>query len=95
MFIVLEGIDGSGKSTQARLLADWFKEQGHEVVLTKEPGGTDIGRQIAGVILDNNNKEMSPWTEIVLYAADRMQHLAEVVVPSLKAGKTVVCSRYV
>lgn len=94
MFITLEGPEGSGKTTQARLLAEWLRERGHEVVLVREPGGTPIGDQIRAVLHDPANTAMAPWTEVFLYAASRAQLVSEVIRPALEAGKVVLCDRY-
>lgn len=94
MFITLEGPDGSGKTTQARLLAEWLRDQGYQVVLTREPGGTDIGDQIRGVLHDLRNTAMDPRTEILLYSASRAQHVAQLIRPALAAGKIVISDRY-
>jgi len=94
MFITLEGPDGSGKTTQARLLAEWLREQGYEVILTREPGGTDIGDQIRAVLHDANNTAMDARTEILLYSASRAQHVAQRIRPALAAGKIVISDRY-
>ena len=94
MFITLEGPDGSGKTTQARLLAEWLREQGYEVVLTREPGGTDIGDQIRAVLHDPRNTAMNARAEILLYSASRAQHVAQRILPALAAGKIVISDRY-
>ena len=94
MFITLEGPEGCGKTTQIHLLADWLREQGYEVVLTREPGGTDIGDQIRGVLHDLRNTAMDARTEILLYSASRAQHVAQLIRPSLAAGKIVISDRY-
>ena len=93
--IVLEGIDGSGKSTQAGLLCEYIKSTGREVLFTREPGGCPIAEKIRDIILDKSNAEMEPLTEAYLYAAARAQHVREVIAPALKGGKIVVCDRFV
>lgn len=95
MFITFEGIDGSGKSTQVRLLAEEFKRMGRDVVITREPGGTCISEIIRGILLDRENVEMTKETELLLYAASRAQHMGEVILPALKGGKMVICERFV
>lgn len=94
MFITLEGPEGSGKTTQIPLLVDWLREQGYEVELTREPGGTDIGNQIRDVLHDPVNTAMDATAEILLYSADRAQHVAQCIRPALAAGKVVVSDRY-
>ncbi|BBO78929.1 thymidylate kinase [Desulfosarcina widdelii] len=94
MFITLEGIEGSGKSTQITAIARWLKEAGYDCLTTREPGGTSIGGQIRSVLLHPANDDMAPGTELLLYVADRVQHLETVVRPALAAGKVVVCDRY-
>ncbi|MCA0253554.1 MAG: dTMP kinase [Actinobacteria bacterium] len=95
VFIVFEGGDGVGKSTQARLLADWLQNQGHEVVLTFEPGDTKAGAVMRQIVLDPATGDLSPRAETLLYAADKAHHLYEVVLPALERGAIVVCDRYV
>lgn len=94
MFITLEGPEGSGKSTQAALLARRLRRDGYDTVLTREPGGTKIGRQIRQVILSPANRRLAPEAELGLYFSDRAQHLRELVWPALASGKIVVCDRF-
>jgi dTMP kinase len=94
LFITFEGSDGSGKTTQIHLLAEHCRKSGHQVLLTREPGGTPIAENIRAVILDPKNKELAPTTEALLYAASRAQHVAEVIRPALKEGKLVFCDRF-
>jgi thymidylate kinase len=93
--IVIEGPDGSGKSTQIRLMKEYLAAKGFEVVETREPGGTRIGEKIRDIILDRDNTEMNPVTEALLYAASRAQHVHEVIKPEVMKGKIVICTRYV
>ena len=94
MFITLEGPEGSGKTTQAYLLAEYLKEKGVDLVLSREPGGTSIGDKIRDILHDPANTEMFPWAEVLLYSASRAQLVAQTIRPSLEAGKVVVCDRY-
>lgn len=94
MFITLEGPDGSGKTTQIRLLHDALVAAGYDVLLTREPGGTAIGDQIRAVVHDVTNVELVPTAEILLYSASRAQLVAQVIRPALAAGKIVLCDRY-
>ena len=93
-FITFDGIDGCGKSTQAALLVPRLREAGHAVLETREPGGTRIGRGLRTVLLDPENGNMSAHCELLLYLADRVQHLDEAIRPALARGETVVCDRY-
>jgi len=94
MFITFEGPDGSGKSTQMKLLADYLAGRGFPVSTTREPGGTPIGDQIRQVLLDPANRAMHARTEILLFIASRAQHTEEVIRPRLRAGEIVLCDRY-
>ena len=94
MFITLEGIEGSGKTTQARYMVKFLQSQGHDCVMTREPGGTRIGKKIRAILLDPESKDMDPLAELLLYTADRAQHIKELVNPFLSAGKTVLCDRF-
>ena len=94
MFISFEGIEGSGKTTNIRHAVGFLRDKGHDCVITREPGGTRIGEKIRAILLDPSNKEMDPLTELLLYTADRSQHIKELIAPFLSAGKTVVCDRY-
>lgn len=94
-FITFEGTDGSGKTTQIKLLEEYLKEKGYEVVLSREPGGTKVSELIRDLILDPANTEIVPLTEMILYAASRAQHVAQVIMPALEAGKIVICDRFV
>lgn len=94
MFITLEGTEGSGKTTQIKAIARWLKAAGFECLTTREPGGTPIGGQIRSVLLHPDNAELAPTAELLLYVADRVQHLETVIRPALAAGQVVVCDRY-
>jgi dTMP kinase len=92
MFVTFEGVDWSGKSTQAELLADWLRAEGRSVVATREPGGIPVAEAIRDLVLHGD--DMSPWTEAALYAAARAEHVAALVRPALERGDDVVCDRY-
>jgi dTMP kinase len=94
MFITLEGIEGSGKTTQIQAIARFLTAGGLDCLTTREPGGTAIGSQIRSVLLNPDNGALVPTAEMLLYVADRVQHLESVVRPALAAGKVVVCDRY-
>ena len=92
MFVSFEGVDWSGKSTQARLLVEWLRAQGRTVLATREPGGTPAAEAIREVVL--HGPQMAPWTEAALYAAARADHVALAIRPALERGEDVVCDRY-
>ncbi|MDR2867723.1 MAG: dTMP kinase [Acholeplasmatales bacterium] len=94
MFITFEGGEGSGKTTIINSLNNFLASLQHQVVLTREPGGTRIGEKIRDIILDAQNIDIDPYTESILFAASRAQHLKEVIIPALQAGKIVICDRF-
>ncbi|MEL7116142.1 MAG: dTMP kinase [Pseudomonadota bacterium] len=94
LFITFEGIDGSGKSTQARLLADVLRAEGHDVVLTREPGGSPGADEIRRMVLEGDPDRWSAETEILLFTAARRDHLERLIAPSLAAGRIVICDRF-
>lgn len=94
-FIAFEGGDGSGKSTQARLLADRLRAAGHEVLLTREPGGTEVGERLRSLVLDPAHAPIDAVTEALIFAASRSAHVRQLILPALQAGRTVVTDRYV
>ena len=95
LFIAFEGGEGTGKTTQARLLAIWLREQGYDVVTTHEPGATKIGMRLRALLLDTRHTGMSPHAEALMYAADRAEHVASVIEPALDRGAVVITDRYV
>jgi dTMP kinase len=95
VFVVFEGGDGVGKTTQVELLCGWLAKAGHEVLRTFEPGDTTVGAMIRRIVLDPATGDMSPRAEALLYAADKAQHIFAVVRPALERGAVVVCDRYV
>lgn len=94
LFITFEGMDGSGKSTQLRLLATRLREAGYLVTETAEPGGTPIGRQIRQILLNNHNRELSPTAELLLYFASRAQAVDQWIMPAMEAGGIVLSDRF-
>lgn len=94
MFVTIEGPEGSGKSSVTKKVTEMLEKEGHEVILTREPGGTPIAEQIRNVILDKGNTKMDGMTEALLYAASRRQHLVEKVWPLSKEGKIVISDRF-
>jgi dTMP kinase len=95
MFITFEGMDGAGKTTQINLLKKHLEEKGYDVVLTREPGGTEVCEKIRDIILDKDHFGMNNMCEAFLYAASRAEHVEKVIKPALKAGKIVICDRFV
>src|SRR5580658_422607 len=93
-FITFEGIDGCAKTTQFRMLAQWLRDRGKDVVETIEPGGTEIGRQIRKILLDPASADIQPRTELLLYFASRAQNVDQVIRPALDSGKVVLCDRF-
>ena len=95
IFVVLEGGEGVGKTTQLTLLETWLKDGGHRVVRTREPGGTEIGERIRTLVLDHGQGEVDPRTEALLMAASRAAHVEQKIRPALASGSVVLCDRYV
>ena len=95
MFVCFEGGEGAGKSTQSRALGAWLEAEGYSVVLTFEPGDTEVGRQLRRIVLDPATGVLSDRTEALLYAADKAEHVETVVLPALRAGSVVITDRYV
>lgn len=94
IFISIEGIEGTGKSTQARLLSEYLSKKRYKTMLTEEPGGTPIGRHIRKVLLSTRHKKMDYLTELLLYNAARVQHIKEKIIPAIEAGKIVITDRF-
>lgn len=95
MFITFEGIEGAGKSTMMALLANHMRDLGDTPVMTREPGGSRLGKRLRTMLLDSRMDRVSPHAELCLFLADRAQHIAEVILPALEAGQSVLCDRYV
>ncbi len=94
MFITLEGIEGAGKTSQLNRIVSFLKDRGIGCTTTREPGGTQIGAQIRQVLLNPKNSDLNANAELLLYVADRVQHIKTVIEPELKAGRTVLCDRF-
>lgn len=94
IFITFEGVEGSGKSSQIKLLEQYLEEHGYDHFVTREPGGPPISEAIRKLLLDVNNAEMVPETELLLYLASRAQHTVQWIIPALEQGKIVICDRY-
>src|SRR3984957_19421322 len=94
LFITLEGLDGSGKTTQIKRLATWIQKRGLDAVITRQPGGTATGDRIRALLLDSGSAQLAPMTEMALMFADRAQAIAEVIEPALVSGKVVLCDRF-
>jgi dTMP kinase len=94
MFITLEGIEGAGKSSQLENIVAFFKGRGYPCVTTREPGGTAVGAQIRGILLDPENRDLDPRAELLLYVADRVQHIKTVIEPHLEERRVVLCDRF-
>jgi dTMP kinase len=95
LLLAFEGGEGAGKSTQARLVAIWLRENGYDVLATHEPGATKIGMRLRALLLDTSHTGLSPWAEVMMYAADRAEHVASVIAPALARGTIVVTDRFV
>lgn len=95
VFVCFEGGEGAGKSTQAKALAAWLEGRGHQVRLTFEPGDTPVGRLLRDIVLDPATGQLSPRTEVLLYAADKAEHVDTLVLPALQRGEVVITDRYV
>jgi len=93
-FITFEGCEGSGKSTQIRLMADFLRARGAEVIITREPGGTPLAERIRGLLMETSGETIAPLTELFLYEAARAQHVQQVVLPALQHGAIVLCDRF-
>ncbi|HCU25567.1 MAG TPA: dTMP kinase [Deltaproteobacteria bacterium] len=94
LFLTFEGGEGSGKSTQIKILAETLRKRGLPCLATREPGGTEIGTEIRRLLLDGKNRHLAPSAELLLYAADRAQHIHEIIRPALAEGRHVLCDRF-
>lgn len=94
LFITFEGVEGSGKSTQLAAIADRLRAAGVDLVVTREPGGTEVGRRLRSILLEPAEETVTPFVELLLYAADRAQHIETVVLPALARGEVVISDRY-
>jgi dTMP kinase len=94
LFITFEGTEGTGKSTQAALLAENLRGEGRRVMITREPGGTRLGEELRRILLGDGFEELDPTAELFIYMADRAQHVAQVILPALDEGKVVICDRF-
>jgi len=94
MFITFEGLDASGKSSAIKEIKTWLEDLGHKVLLTREPGGTEIGEEIRSLLLKNRKEKMDPWTEALLFIGSRRQHLTDVIVPALEKKYIVISDRF-
>lgn len=95
LFITFEGTDGTGKSTQIEFAREYFESRGFNVLMSREPGGTSISEKLRDILLDKANGEMSPVTEMMIYAASRAQLVSEVIIPAVNDGTVVICDRFV
>jgi dTMP kinase len=95
MFITFEGPDGSGKTTQAQLFAEHLEAQGKDVLLTREPGGSPVGKKLRTLLLEDKSLKLDSLTELFLFSADRAEHVRTVIKPALAAGQVVICDRYI
>lgn len=94
LFITFEGTEGCGKTSQTKLLNDYLTASGHDVIMTREPGGTPISEAIRELLLSNDSVNMHPHTELLLYLASRAQHVSEIMKPALEKGRVVICDRF-
>ena len=94
LFITFEGVEGSGKTTQIRRVAEWLRKERHRCILTREPGGTPLANRIRRILLDPKNKGIHPFLELTLYLAARRDHLERVIRPALRQGMVVLCDRF-